>query len=777
MEKKYNKNIFRLSILFVILFCFAFPLLAQNYVISPVEGIWGNYQTLVIDVPEGGAAFYSVTGDDPLNSGFVYDSPVLLELEGDVKLKVVVTKKDCICFENVINFTVNKKKKINLGFESEVDVPIVCACPESPVTIPEDMTFIFDEVKFPYLKGCQISSSPENDLCELLPLILVDNEKNQYRYMLLTKAVEQEEFVLKKEQNSNNIFSDSADLKSESLDTVVDIDLKNLDSEALKSVPEKNVDDLNTALREVPFGRVPFEVNFNQWTNLCITTPADMYVCLDNGNWMTGKFELNFSRETDHVIYWIEKSVLDSDTEFNPDLYKVFYSKIPSKPELLFEQKAKNLGVKIKLSSDDFTMSLVQNKNIGSKLTVPKDSYYIDTIFGNESEYQIQVLVLLDGIAQGFLTQNVQIDKLPPSPPVIFTENSNFFIRDDLVLSLISPEDVYTYYQCTPVNENDLMDFSSLKRSKANFNFSFGKTELNGEKKIELKADKGEAFFYEVAAYAKDDAGNISLPSYYCSVIDYSNFYLKALSDKDKKDSISDYKGDGSPANPYSDFSQIKDLFSLNRKIIVHLSGDFENVTSIPITQDCKIISENGSRISFMENVFFDCINSTVSIENCILEQNYTKTGEDFEQVNFFKLKNSNLILKDCEIISVINQAGAVFVADRSDLKIEKCGISLQSENYGAICNTLNSSVKIKDSRLTVVSDTAVAFTMNAGKFDLSSSFVQIDGKTSKFYELFHVKYIVNQNKFFYKNKSQNMFVTDVFSEKLSYEDNLIKFF
>ena len=83
-----------------IFFCFllfslsSFIFANNSYILSPVEGQWSNYQSVIIDVPEGATAFYSFTGDNPLYSGFAYESPVLLELEGNVTLKVAILNKD-----------------------------------------------------------------------------------------------------------------------------------------------------------------------------------------------------------------------------------------------------------------------------------------------------------------------------------------------------------------------------------------------------------------------------------------------------------------------------------------------------------------------------------------------------------------------------------------------------------------------------------------------------------------------------------------------------------
>ena len=115
MQKHIRLNFLHNKLSRFIFFCFllcslSLFLFAENsFVLSPVEGNWSNYQSIIIDVPEGATAFYSFTGDNPLYSGFAYESPVLLELEGDINLKVVILDKDDSVKEETVNFSFSIK--------------------------------------------------------------------------------------------------------------------------------------------------------------------------------------------------------------------------------------------------------------------------------------------------------------------------------------------------------------------------------------------------------------------------------------------------------------------------------------------------------------------------------------------------------------------------------------------------------------------------------------------------------------------------------------------
>ena len=65
------------------------PVFSQIDFLSPLTGEWANKQMLIIDSSNSaGDYFYSIDGSDPESFGFAYDGPVLLDVEGNIKLKV-----------------------------------------------------------------------------------------------------------------------------------------------------------------------------------------------------------------------------------------------------------------------------------------------------------------------------------------------------------------------------------------------------------------------------------------------------------------------------------------------------------------------------------------------------------------------------------------------------------------------------------------------------------------------------------------------------------------
>ena len=115
---------------------------------------------------------------------------------------------------------------------------------------------------------------------------------------------------------------------------------------------------------------------------------------------------------------------------------------------------------------------------------------------------------------------------------------------------------------------------------------------------------------------------------------------------------------------------------------------------------------------------------------------------------------------------------GSVIFADTSDIEILKSGLTIQTEVYSNVFNLLNSNLLCDNCRVSSVSNSAVALNINSGKLILENSQIHVDGKTTKFYELFGVEYNINNNKFLYKNYSNDMESSDIFSTKKSYSNN-----
>lgn len=76
-------------------------------ILNPVPGNWSNKQTLVIDHDPLSTVYWSLDGSDPIVSGFIYEDPVMLDIEGLASLRVSSTKKNRPNFSETISFSVD----------------------------------------------------------------------------------------------------------------------------------------------------------------------------------------------------------------------------------------------------------------------------------------------------------------------------------------------------------------------------------------------------------------------------------------------------------------------------------------------------------------------------------------------------------------------------------------------------------------------------------------------------------------------------------------------
>lgn len=719
-----------------IFFCFllfslsSFIVAENSFVLSPVEGKWSNYQSIVIDVPEGATAFYSFTGDNPLYSGFAYESPVLLELEGDINLKVVILNKDDSVMEESVNFSVNKKT-LNLPFVTEFQNQAFVTLSENNISIPAYMRFAFGDENSYFLKGKTLTIDTKNSLEQILPLQIKD-ENNLYRFMVKIPAnfsTEENHFV---QTDDDSDFSEY---------------------------------DYTVRRIEKKLSQCPFQIEFVDWTKMKISSDENIYVCLDDDVWQTGNFELDISRDIVHTLSWIDTTSMNPE-EFIPEEFKVYYTTIPVMPTLkLLQDKSK--VVEVSLSDKNFEFEIVQNqKGVTSNFSgVRNKKYYIDTVYGNALISKIETKVFYDEFYQGSLVTDFSIDRLPPKSPEVILSDDRFFVRNPIEIKFNSDEKIYYVLKSKEISSKELKNLE-LELTK---NFAFDSSsaiELENDSLV-LFEDNPNAVFYNLAYFTKDNSGNVSEISYYQVLIDSYNYYVEASSKN------SNYVQDGSAARPFSSFEQVLSFLEKDKFVKIHVEGNFVNMPQMNFTSPCEIISSKGARFTFAKDSFILVENTNLKISNCVLEQNFVN-NDLFSQQNLFKLDNATLTLDNCETVSLFNKNGSVIFANNSNINILNSGLTIQSKVYSSVFNLLNSDLNCEQSRISAVADSVIALTMNAGKLKLDNCQIQVNGKTSKFYELFGVEYSVLKNKFYCKDKNKEMEKVDVFSKKIVYEDNTI---
>ena len=197
---KIKKSIFCLMTFFLFSFCFAYEI----DVLSPKKGEWANKQMLVInDFPNpNGDFFYSLDGSDPQSFGFAYDGPVLIDVSGEIQLKVAYIDKAGAVSKKEISFSVNPIQEDSIEdneyrnflkiFNSS---GIVNYTSGSDFSIPKQLFYSFSSFDMEelhkdeslFMKGNILRLSAENSITRYIPCTVFDSERRiYYRFVIKT---------------------------------------------------------------------------------------------------------------------------------------------------------------------------------------------------------------------------------------------------------------------------------------------------------------------------------------------------------------------------------------------------------------------------------------------------------------------------------------------------------------------------------------------------------------------------------------------------------------
>lgn len=260
-----KKNTF--SLIFLVLVT---QLWAQK-VINPVPGKWANKQMLVLEIPAGGAAYYSVNGSDPENSGFAYDGPVVIDLEDDVKLRIAfVDRKGKVTSKTVEYTVIESQLPKDSAAQDFIDATgitgyIHYTCGDT-LYIPDTLKYSLGQPPEIFEDGREIRISEESVIPRNLPLTVTDGNY-KWRFII----------------------------------------------------------SINTVMTGL-YGRkdVPFEIE--DWETIHFSNRRYIYK-IDDGWWQLPKAPVKIDRSENHMIYW-------QSVEYNPE-NQIKYYVLPPKAQLI----------------------------------------------------------------------------------------------------------------------------------------------------------------------------------------------------------------------------------------------------------------------------------------------------------------------------------------------------------------------------------------------------------------------------------------------------------
>lgn len=169
-------------------------LFAQINIVSPIKGTWSNKQMLVLDTTSDGDYFYSVDGSDPASFGFAYDGPVLLDVEGEVTLKIAKvisrTKKEYVEVKYKVNCDDSATASYGSFISTFYDTGVINYTAGTELSIPESLYFSFGLPPDAFVKGQTVSISDKTILNRNIPCTLWDQTTNKkYRFIICTFPV------------------------------------------------------------------------------------------------------------------------------------------------------------------------------------------------------------------------------------------------------------------------------------------------------------------------------------------------------------------------------------------------------------------------------------------------------------------------------------------------------------------------------------------------------------------------------------------------------------
>lgn len=458
---------------------------ADVKIVSPavnVSKVWANKQVLVINATEGEEVFYSFSGEDPLKSGFVYDEPVLIDLTGDVELKISSVNKKHQRTDYVLNYTVDETLNENvLSFEEKSFIQLL------------DESVIYNiecgqELAIPETFGYSISCVTEDNSLEPGRVISVNALSTLDRYASL---------ILKSSSNCywNYVLHVTPVVKG-----------------------------------EFTKAAVPFEII--EWSKIKLVDNKYIYA-IDDGWWQRSGQEFEIDRTVPHIIKW---QSVDYDP-FNPVMsYEI--PAIPGIHSVLME----NSTVEISLDGDS-SYRFAKNRNalVSAPAVGLHEKIVVDAFQGENFSTLLPLDVYSENVYQGQIFVFVQVNRKQPAIPEIILSDVSDVCRNDVSFYMKAgkEEDVIKYNVFGPLE----LSFDQLthkapfdpdvKLSSASF-ADYDNTE------IKLYGDDEKPVLYKIYAYSVDKWDNISYLKTVNVVIDKCNYFINPKSTAENSDGTYD---------------------------------------------------------------------------------------------------------------------------------------------------------------------------------------------------------------------------------------------
>lgn len=695
--KMIKKSLFCFIEFFLFSFCFAYEI----DLLSPKKGEWVNKQMLVINGfpnPDGDY-FYSLDGSDPQSFGFAYDGPVLIDVTGEIQLKIAFIDKTGIVSKKEVSFSVKPILEDSIEdteYRNFIRIfnssGIVNYTSGSDFSIPKQLFYSFSSLDMEqlqknddlFMEGTILRLSAENSITRYIPCTVFDSiNRNYFR------------FIIKTYPQSAGVYTK----------------------------------------KELPFA-------IEDWEKITFHN-RDLIYKIDSEFWgLPDDNPIIFDRSESHMISWQSIDYSKGNV--------VEYYILPPKPKIIY---AKNDDGSVVYSVEDlsgegaFTLSIYsEEKNEYQELF---KKIGVDAFPGEKIQDSMKIGIFSNSVYQGCITADYKINKCPPSIPVINTSAKSFYSRknvrveincdstDELYVALSEPFTITNNGKIYNVNSEELKDVQVGEYRKA----KTSKFVINWEPKNK------QPVYYKISCYAKNQ-NNVSKTTEYQVIIDKSSFYFDKNANPEN--------AQGTVENPYTDFDQCYNELKKVRAITLRLKGELEIKKNYILESNFEILNDGDAHIVFKRNGSFTIKGSTLEISKCRISNdmdvdNRSAVNSSLNNSNsicLLRLENAVLTLNNCQLGFDFAKNGSVIDSVNSIVNVFDTIVSANAISYVSFISSVKSRINVQKSVVTTSADVNVVISANDGVVNSRDNSYTVAGQSGRVCELFSVKASFINNKF-----------------------------
>lgn len=469
-----------------------------------------------------------------------------------------------------------------------------------------------------------------------------------------------------------------------------------------------------------------------------ITFTNDNYIYkIDSEYWELPKKSIKLDRSVSHMIRWQNLEY----QEGNP----IDFFVLPPKPDLK-EDIAEDGSLIFTLQGDaSYSMSLLST---GGTSTPQYQELFTqlgaDTFYGDSVSGTLEIGFYTNSLYQGKIQVPFAINKRPPSAPLISTSSASFYSREPVAISIKGESSSDLYYAIS-----EPYTISSASETYSQDSPIFASISADNFKKADssslsfvLTPEGNGAVYFKIAAYSKNEK-NIGPLATYGVIIDQYNYYYNSFADA----SIAD----GTSLRPYANFEQCMQAVNKGRYACIRVKGSLLVPTGLHyILSNCLFVNEADASLDFEEGASIVVKNSNLTLENFTVDSsgNGKAQYKIDSLVPFFKLEDSVLDIKNCQIAALFNTNGLFAEAIRSSININGSIASVSAAEYASFISGLRTNLNIQNSSINVSAATSVVLSLNQGDVLLKNNSFKISGQKGRVAEFFAVTGSLQKNTF-----------------------------